>query len=141
MLFIIGVFSYVSILANNETFFSHGRMGVLGNFLKELNWIDGGKIKKINNCLTQRRNVKFFLIYYYLFIDLVEEEQSSIKSCVRDFSSCVGKTRGSSGSRKEGKKEEEGKNTCRRWYRLLTLNDVSYPRLCQWQQSIYIYIY
>ena len=46
MLFIIGVFSYVSILANNETFFSHGRMGVLGNFLKELNWIDGGKIKK-----------------------------------------------------------------------------------------------
>ena len=48
MLFIIGVFSYVSILANSETFFSHGHMGVLGNFLKELNRIDGEKNKNKN---------------------------------------------------------------------------------------------
>ena len=67
------MFSYVSILANNETFFSHGRMGVLYEiFLKDLNRIDGEKKKKKH--LTKRRNTNLFLIYYYSFIDLVEEE-------------------------------------------------------------------
>ena len=38
------MFSYVSILTNNETFFSHGHMGVFYEiFLEELNRIDGGK--------------------------------------------------------------------------------------------------
>ena len=37
----------MSILANNETFFNHGCMGVLYEiFLKDLNRIDGGKKKK-----------------------------------------------------------------------------------------------
>ena len=52
-----------------------------------------------------------------------------------------GKTRGGSGSREKKKKGE----TCRTIEgvisSVMTLNDVSYPRLCQWQQSIYIYIY
>ena len=51
------------------------------------------------------------------------------------------KTRGGSGSREKKKKGE----TCRTIEgvisSVMTLNDVSYPRLCQWQQSIYIYIY
>ena len=68
----------MSILANSEAFFSHGRMGVFYEiFLKELNWIDGEKKKKRKKeeeGLMQRRNVNFFLIYYYLFIDSVEEE-------------------------------------------------------------------
>ena len=41
---------------------------------------------------------------------------SSIKSCVRELSSCKEKTRGSSGSRKKKKKKEKkkkNKNTCR----------------------------
>ena len=63
----------MSILANSETFFSHGRMGVFYEiFLKELNRIDGGKKEEAG--LTQRRNVNSFQIYYYLFIVLVEEE-------------------------------------------------------------------
>ena len=62
----------MSIFANNETFFSHGRMGVFYEiFLKILNWIDGEKKK---NRLTKRRNTNLFLIYYYSFIDFVEEE-------------------------------------------------------------------
>ena len=32
--------------------------------------------------------------------------------------------------RKKKKRKKKGKNTCRRWYRLLTLNDVSYLGLC-----------
>ena len=40
----------------------------------------------------------------------------------------VGKKKKKGKERKKRKKK--GKNTCRRWYRLLTLNDVSYPRLC-----------
>ena len=73
------MFSYVSILANNETFFSHGRMGVFYEiFLEELNRIDGGKKekrkKKKKTRLTKKRTPTSFLVYYYLFIDLVEEE-------------------------------------------------------------------
>ena len=70
----------MSILANSETFFSHGHMGVFYEiFLKELNRIDRGKKKKKKKKeeeagLTQRRNVNSFQIYYYLFIVLVEEE-------------------------------------------------------------------
>ena len=53
----------MSILANSETFFSHGRMGVLHEiFLKELNRIDGGKEKKEEAGLTQIRNVNSFQI-------------------------------------------------------------------------------
>ena len=71
----------MSILANSETFFSHGHMGVFYEiFLKELNRIDGGKKKK--------------------------------------------------------KKKKRGE-TCRTIEgvisSVMTLNDVSYPRLCQWQ--------
>ena len=60
----------MSILANSETFFSHGRLGVFYKiFLKELNRIDGKK-----NAWSKEGNVSFFLLYYYLFIDLVGEE-------------------------------------------------------------------
>ena len=39
----------MSIFANNETFFSHGRMGVFYEiFLKNLNWIDGEKKKSLD---------------------------------------------------------------------------------------------
>ena len=63
----------MSILANSETFFSHGRMGVLHEiFLKELNRIDEKKKNKKKKekkekkreeaGLTQRRNVNSFQI-------------------------------------------------------------------------------
>ena len=42
-----------------------------------------------------------------LFIDLVEEEQSFNKACVRDLSSCQEKTRGSNGSRKKKKRKKK----------------------------------
>ena len=62
----------MSILANSEIFFNHGRMGVFYIiFLKELNRIDEKRKKKL---LIKRRNTNFFLIYYYLFFDLVKEE-------------------------------------------------------------------
>ena len=46
----------MSILANSEAFFSHGRMGVFYEiFLKQLNWIDGEKKKKRKKEKKRRR--------------------------------------------------------------------------------------
>ena len=56
------------------------------------------------------------------------------------MSSCKGKIRGGSGSREKEKKEKKEKKRgemCRTIEgvisSVMTLNDVSYPRLCQWQ--------
>ena len=49
----------MSILANSETFFSHGHMGVFYEiFLKELNRIDGGKKKKKKKKRRSRLDAK-----------------------------------------------------------------------------------
>ena len=61
------------------------------------------------------------------------------KACVRDLSSCIGKTRGSSGSREEKNKKnkkikERKRNMCRTIEdgigSAFDSNNVSYPRRC-----------
>ena len=57
------------------------------------------------------------------------------------MSSCKGRIRGGSGSRekkkKKGKKKRKGGEMCRTIEgvisSVMTLDDVGYPRLCQWQ--------
>ena len=62
----------MSILANSETFFSHGHMGVFYEiFLKELNRIDGEKKKKT---LDENKEHQLLSNILLLFTDLVEEE-------------------------------------------------------------------
>ena len=56
----------MSILANSETFFSHGRMGVFYEiFLKELNRMDEKKKKKTLDTEKERQFVSNILLFVY----------------------------------------------------------------------------
>ena len=56
----------MSILANSETFFSHGRMGVFYKiFLKELNRIDEKKKRKKLDAKKERQFLSSILFFVY----------------------------------------------------------------------------
>ena len=94
----------------------------------------------INSRLTQRRNANFYLIYYYCLLTWQRKNRVSIKLLSEICPHAKRKLEAVVAVKK--RKEEGTRVVLQKMVQavLLTLNDFRYPRHCQWQQRIYIYI-